>query len=347
MRLRILLAATGAASFLLLGGLWAITPAPEPASDIAPDVRGVLKRNLKFTSEDLASLQRGEIVKRSLDTHAPGEVAVVAAVRVNASRAAFLERVRDIVAFKRSPSVLQIGRFSLMPALEDLAALTVEKDDFDVLSCRVGACPIRLSADSIRRLSTDVDLNAPEAQLRGAVWFKQVLLTNVRAYVSGGPGRMLQYDDGPTPIRPVDEFDGILANASSIGALMPALPNHLQHFPDGRAFTEDFLYWSKEKFGPSPFITVTHVTIGEPTASTSIVTTKDVYSSRYLDASLGLTIATESLGTRDAFYLVYGNRFRASALKRGWVTLRRSIVERRARGGLEDHLKSIKKALEQ
>jgi hypothetical protein len=255
--------------------------------------------------------------------------------------------MRDIVTLKRGPDVPQIGRFSELPTLQDVASLTVDKDDFDVRTCRVGDCPIRLPADAIRQLAEEVDLKSPEAQVRGADWFKRILVADVHAYATGGPGRMLQYDDGPTPIRPVDEFKDILANAPSIGALIPTLPNHLLNFPASRsAPAEDFLYWSKEKFGPSPFITVTHVTICESTGSTSIVTTKDVYSSRYLDASLGLTIATESVGSQNAFYLVYGNRFRANALKHGWSGLRRSIVERRARGGLEDNLKSIKSALE-
>jgi hypothetical protein len=109
---------------------------------------------------------------------------------------------------------------------------------------------------------------------------------------------------------------------------------------------EDFLYWSKEKFGAAPFITVTHVTIVCASAGTCVMTTKDVYSSRYLDASLGLTIASDAVATPNAFYLLYGNRFRANALKGRWSALRRLLVERRARGGLEESLKTIKNQLE-
>jgi hypothetical protein len=43
---------------------------------------------------------------------------------------------------------------------------------------------------------------------------------------------------------------------------------------------------------------------------------------------------------------VYDNRSRASALKGGLAGLRRMITERRARGALEDSLKTIKKLLE-
>lgn len=342
---------------LALAVVWTFAAmAQAPASEIAPEMRLVLTRDLRFSSSELADLQRGRIVKHGLDTDSPGEVAVVGAVRVQASKAAFLERVRDIVRFKKSPDVLQIGRFSATPSVEDLAALTVGRDDFDVRDCRVGDCSVRLSAEVIRRLPQEVDLNAPDAQARGGAWFKRVLVANVQAYVSGGAGRMLQYDDEPRPVRPVDEFDGILNNAPSIGALVPQLPDHLRNYPASHLQDtaeqvladppDDFLYWSKEKFGASPFITVTHVTIVCATGETCVMTTKDVYSSRYLDASLGLTIATAAVGTPDAFYLVYGNRFRANALKGGWSALKHALVERRARGGLEDSLKTIKGQLE-
>lgn len=318
-----------------------------PASDILPDVRIVLSRDLKFSSAELANLELGKVVKHGIETSAAGEVAVVGAVRVKAPKTAFLDRVRDIVRFKRSPNVLQIGRLSTPPSLDDIAALTVDKDDFDVLACRVRDCPVRLPADIIRRLQQDIDPKAPDARARGAAIFKQLLIDDVTAYVSGQAGRMLQYDDGPRPIRPVEEFAALLKNAPSVGALIPGLPDHLEHFPSSRLHeAEDFLYWSKEKFASEPFITVTHVTIVCPSAATCVMTTKDVYSSRYFDASLSLTIASDAVSTPGSFYLLYGNRSRANALKGGFSAFRRSVVQRRARGSLEESLTAIKGQLE-
>jgi hypothetical protein len=94
------------------------------------------------------------------------------------------------------------------------------------------------------------------------------------------------------------------------------------------------------------FITVTHVTIVCPSTATCVMTTKDVYSSRYIDASLAISIATDSVETPSAFYLVYGNRARANALKGGFSSLRRAIVERRARGSLEEYLRTLKLQME-
>jgi hypothetical protein len=194
----------------------------------------------------------------------------------------------------------------------------------------------------------DIDLKSADVRERTEAWFKRMLIEQVKAYTSGTPGRFDEYDDMETPVRPLDAFDGLLRAASpAIAALVPDLPAHIARFPIERlADAEDFLYWSKEKFASEPFITVTHVTLVCPSAATCVMITKDVYSSRYFDASLALSIATDVPADPRAFYLVYANRSRASALRGTFAGFRRSIVERRARGGLEESLKTIKTRLE-
>jgi hypothetical protein len=178
--------------------------------------------------------------------------------------------------------------------------------------------------------------------------FKQMMFDNVRAYTSGGPGRITQYDDDRPPILPVDAFHALLNSSSYIDAALPGLSAHLTSFPaDGLPGAEDFLYWSKEKFGFAPFISVTHVTLVPAGPHQYVATTRDVYSSRYFDASLALVIASDSIGDPQSFYLFYVNRSRASALRGAFSRLRRSIVERRVRASLEDNLRAVKLRLEQ
>lgn len=303
--------------------------------DIDPAVRAVLVRYLRFVTGDFLDLRAGKVVRHSTDAPAPGEVAVAGAVRIRATKEAFLARARDIVAFKRSEDVLQIGRFSTPPVLQDLASLTIDGNDFDPSDCRVGDCDVRLPADVIRRLPQQPD---------PVRFFRQVILDNVIAYEKGTTaGRLLEYDDGGKPIRPVEEFDGVLHDAPSLGALMPALPDHFRRYPSNPIpGAEDFLYWSKEKFGIAPFITVTHVAVVCPAAHTCVMATRDVYSSRYIDASLSVTVATDALGDPTSFYLIFANRSRANALKGGFAGLRRALAGRRARASLEENLKRIK-----
>jgi hypothetical protein len=323
----------------------ALPGASEP--DLEPRVRAVLTRYLRFGATELTELDRGRVVRHTLDAHAPGEIAVAGAIRVNAPKMRLLDRARDIVQFKRGQEVLQIGRFSNPPTLDDLASLTVDARDFDPRSCRIRDCDIRLPAKVIEQVM-HLNSEASDLQARAALLFKQVLLDNINAYLSGASGRIAQFDDDPKPIRPVDEFNSVLREMPAIGELVPGLPDHLKSFPEQRlAGAEDFLYWSKEKFGIAPFITVTHVTIACQSSRTCVMTTKDVYSSRYIDASLSVTVASDFSTSPKAFYLVYANRSRASALKGRFSALRRSIAERRARGSLDDSLKALKIQLEQ
>jgi hypothetical protein len=318
----------------------------QPAG-IDPDVRAVLTRYLRFSTTDLADLVRDRIVRHNLDARTPGELGVVGAARVHAPKRAFFAAARDIVHFKTDPGVLQIGRFSDPPTLEDLAPLTVDRADFDPSACRLRDCGIRLPADLIRRVPQEIDLRAPNAQEQAAAWLKRVVLADFTAYLTGGPGRFVQYDDGAAPIRPVEEFEGLLSHAPAVDAIVPGLAGHLARaVTDRLTDAEDFFYWSKEKFGIEPFISITQVTIACPSERTCAMATRDVYSSRYIDASLALSIATDAEPPGGGFYLVYANRSRANALKGGFSALRRSIAERRARGTLEESLKAIKARLE-
>ena len=162
--------------------------------DIEPEVRAALTSLLRLSAADLAAARRGEVVQHGLPSRAPGEIAVAGAVRIAAPKEAFFARVRDIVRFKSGPDVLQIGRFSATPSLQDLAALTIDRTTFDPQSCHVGDCNVRLSADAIKRFEHDVDANAADAEARAAAWFKQLLLDTVEAYVSGS-GRMATVTD--------------------------------------------------------------------------------------------------------------------------------------------------------
>ena len=315
------------------------------APPIAGPLRAVLTSPLRFSEGELADLQRGQVVKHGLPSRAPGEIAVTGGVRIHAPKTTFFARVRDIARFKSSPDVVEIGRFSNPPVLDDLAGLTVSPDDFDVRSCRVSDCGIRLPAAVIEQMASQVRGNEADAQGRGAALLKQFVLDRVSAYVSGA-NRTLQYDDGSKPIRPQEEFEAILAGMPEIDTVAPGLSEHLKSFPAARlAGAEDFLYWSKEKFGIAPFITVTHVAIVCPSASICVMATRDVYASRYLDASVALAIAADASGS-DAFDLVYDNRSRANALKGGLSGLRRALAERKARGALEESLKTIRMRVE-
>lgn len=335
------------AAAILVAALAAET-APVPASDLPPVLRTLLSKEFRFSPGDLADLEKGKIVAHRFSSTAAGEVGAAGAVRVQSSKEAFVDLYRDIVQFKRGPDVIAIGLFGHPPTVADLASLPLDTDDVDLRSCRVRDCDIRLPAATILRFEHDVDWSAPDADARAAALFKETLTDHVRAYMTGGAGLITQYDDGKRPVRPMDDFSGLLKGSPYVDVLRPGLSGHLEAFSSRPlAGAEDIVYWSKEKFGIlAPFVTVTHVVITQPEPANYVIASRDVYSSRYFDASLSLTIASDAVASPDAFYLVYVNRSRADALKGAFSGLRRSIVERRARASLEENLRLTKIRLE-
>jgi hypothetical protein len=332
-----------AAAFLAIG---AASQAAK-TDDGGANLNSPLTAHFAFTAADFAELQRGRVIKRSMDARTPGEIGVVGAVRVHATKSSFINRVRDIERFKRGPDVLQIGTFSNPPVASDLNRLTIGPEDFDARNCHLHDCNIRIPADLIAQVEQEVGDGSGDAQGRGAKVFKQGLLDHVRAYLAGGAGRMTQYDDTRAMIRPMDQFAGVLENSPVLRTLVPGMPEHLSDPAtaplDGAI---DFVYWSKEKFGLAPFVTVTHTSIVCPSESMCVIASRDVYSSRYFDTSLALTVAADVPSENGSFDLLYANRARANALKGTFAALKRSIVERRAKAWLDDTLRKLRQILE-
>ena len=331
-----------AVGVLAVAGMVAAAP-----SDLDADLRVFLTRDLKFSAGDLADLEHGRIVKQTLGTTAPGEVAAVGAMRIHARKEQLIAAYRNISQFKKGQQVLQIGRFANPPSLNDLDPLTITRTDVNARACRVGDCDVRLPAGAILRFQREIDWSSPDADSYAASLFKQIVFEHVRAYVSGGPGCITEYDDGRRPIRPVEDFAGLLNSSPYLGAVLPGLAGHFESFPARRlAGADDFLYWSKENLGLTPFISVTHVTMAPVTPHEYVIASRDVYSSRYIDASLALTIVSDAVDDGGAFYLIYVNRSRVSALKGAFSKLRRAIVEHRAKDSLEENLGAIRDRFE-
>src|SRR5712692_1736006 len=104
---------------VLLAG---VTVAVAPVPDVQPALRLLLARSFSFSPSDLTDLEHGKVVAHGLSATAAGEVA---AVRVKAARATFVDRYRDIAQFKRGADMVEIGRFSDPPVMDDLARLTL------------------------------------------------------------------------------------------------------------------------------------------------------------------------------------------------------------------------------
>jgi hypothetical protein len=321
-------------------------------AEIPDRVRGLLQERLSLTTGELASIEQGRAVAKSLRAGDRREIAAGGAVRVGVPAQFFLQRFVDIVSFKQSPIVRQIGKFSEPPRLEDLAGLTFDSGDIEELrSCRAGDCDIQLSADQIRRIQGAVDWSRSDARAQANRVLREVLFDYVERYGRGGNESLLEYANDTAPLRVRDELQLLVAHSSQVLAGVPEfgemLLNSAATTPPAAA---EFLYWSKEQFGLKPVVSITHVIIylaGRGEVPDIVIASKQIYASRYLAASLAITLGVDAPAAgAPAFFMAYVNRTRPRAFPPLIGAIVRRVAQGQTRDGLEEQLQLAKARLE-
>jgi len=311
----------------------------------------LLHERLKVTEENLASLVHGEPVTRVLRTKEKREIAAVGIVRVEASAELFIQGLRDIVDFKKSSSVLQIGKFSNPPRMEDLNGLTLDRCCLDAIkNCEAGQCGIQISSEMMGRLRGELSLYAPDYEARANSLARRILLDYVKAYLKAGNSALIEYHDQEHGTQVANEYRSLLEESRFLTDYAPEFHKYLEEFPKATSpNVEDFIYWSKEKYGLKPVVSITHVAIYRRALGNRtevLVASKQLYANHYFDASLGLTAFVEANDqATSGSYLLYLNRSRIGALRGFFVGLKRSVIGAQIRQGLGKNLMLIKRRL--
>jgi hypothetical protein len=290
----------------LVAVLAALAAAPARAEDSA--VRVFFKKTIGLSDAQVADLEAGRVVTRQLPGADKPEMAAFGGVRVAATKDVYLQRLRDVVHFRRGPSTLQIGVLHVPPALADFEGLTLEEGDFNAArQCKPGDCDLKLARSAMDRLRQEMDWSAPDARAKATQLMKQMLVDYVAAYQRGGAAEMATYADNPQPLETPAEFRKVLAASPYLVQYAPELRKYLEEYPAGHLDgAEDFFYWAKDKFGPKPTIAVYHVTVWRDPADPArvAVAAKQVYASHYFQAGLDLTALVDAPTPPGGFYLV-------------------------------------------
>jgi hypothetical protein len=324
---------------------------PERALAQAPaeaPPRPFLRKVIQFTDVQFAALEKGEAVIKQLVTTDKAEVAAFGAVKVKGAQDTFLKKIREIHVFRKVPEVLQIGRFSAVPTLEDLQGLTWEASDIDALKrCVPGKCDVKIGVAGLERLK-QINWSAKDASAQVDSLVKEQMLGFVKAYLAGGTDSMGQIVDKKEPKALSGEFRALLKNSPYLPAYIPEFNQYLETYPKGKlSGTEDVLYWTKDNFGLKPVVSINHATFWKRPGAEggSLVALKTLYSSHFFNASLELMAAVDT-PDHTGFYLM--NLFRTridpptgmlSGILMGKV---RSGVEQ----GVSENLKTAKARIE-
>jgi hypothetical protein len=303
-----------------------------------------------FSPAEIVQVDRGQVVARTLSVPHSQEIATIGLVRLRMTPDFYIERLRDIVRFKQSPEVLQIGRFSAMPHAGDLAGLTLDPADVDDLrGCRVGDCGLQLSAAAIERARRSVNWRRPDAAQQANQVMREILADYAAAYWAGGDAASPTYADEASAMPVGQAFRAFGDAAIAAWAPFPVLHQHLHAFPARTpAITDDILYWSKEKVGRRTVASITHLAVAriESGPAAYAVASKQIYASHYYHASLGLTVLVAPAEAVPATYVVYVNRSRIDVLGGLLGGVTRRIISSRARATVADHLAMLQQRLE-
>ncbi len=312
----------------------------------------MLVKQIKLTDAEMAGLSQGRVLARMLKSKDKREVTGLGMIRINISQEEFLKRYRDIATFKQGPEVLQIGKFGNPAKIQDVQGLTLDPGDIeDLKSCKPGSCDLKLSTDMIDKLKASA-LSGADAHEKSNTALRELLVAYVNDYVQRGDAALITYNDDKHPFSVADDFKSLLGDASLLQEYAPELARYVLGYPKTELpGTESFIYWSKEKFGLKPVISITQVVIYQRDVGNRqelLVATKQLFADHYFDSSLGMAILTQEPADSKlpGNYLVYVNQTRADAIKGFLTGLRRSIVESKSLTTLKTSLKITKERLE-
>jgi hypothetical protein len=333
---------------LLTMPLWSDAPAQTGGDEPAT----FLRKHGALSAAEFAALDRGEPVSKLLQSKNGSEVASLGVGRVAVPLDFFLDKYRDIASFKQAPEVVQIGKFGKSPALSDLDALSLEHSEVESLRrCKVGDCALKMSAEMIESVHRNVNWGAPDYDAQANSAFRRALFEYVTSYLANGSAQLVVYRDRKNPLPLRDEFASVVEASPYLTEYVPALRNYMLQFPRSTlTCSEEFIYWSKERFGYKPVVSLSHVTIQKGKlngANAAVISSKQIYASHYFSASLGISAFIENgAGSSQGAWLIYLNRTRSDLLQGIFGGVVRFFVRRRVPEGLDKYQRLLKQKLE-
>jgi len=329
------------------GLLTEVSSAPLQQTSPPSVLDAYLRDTVHLSVSDRDVLLAGSPITTFLDSDPSIEVAVLGAVWINASPAAYVKRVEDIERFERGAAFRVTKRISSPPRLEDFAALELPDEDLDDLrKCRGGDCELKLGAKALESLHAQVDWSKPSAKADANVLFRRLALEYVTGYLEGGNEKLAVYRDSDRPTFVANEFRSMIDRLPALATHLPDLKRYLLDYP--RATLSDatsFLYWQETQFGLKPTIRISHIIIQERPEQT-VVASKMLYASHYFWTALELRVLMPDPARGAGFWFITVNRSRSDGLGGFVGRAVRGRVRSEAQDGILAALTSIKTSLE-
>ncbi len=337
---------------VLLSALVIVCTLANSAQISSDQLRKLLVNKAGFEPADLSALDNGETVVKLLRVKDKKQVAVCGIVRLQNASEISMAAFRDSLTQKTNKSKLASGDFSTPPVIEDLQSLNFGDGDIkDLKKCVVGNCNVKLPAAMIKRMQVEVDWNAADHPSKAAQLYRRILVDYASDYLKRGDRALMQYDSRKTPVRLAEDYPKLLDESLFIKEVAPEFAQYLRDFPSYElSDVENSLGWSTVTFGLDPIVNITHTANYSPQTNNSpifLIANKQIYSSRYIDSSLALTmLVTIPTTNRTDSYLIFTDLSSSNVLSGAFSDVKHSLVEKEATERVSDVLNRAKLRLE-
>jgi hypothetical protein len=249
---------------------------------------------IQLDHQQLAAVEKGEVVTKQLPTTEKPEVAAFGIVKTTGTVDRLLAAARDIRQFRRSPKIPEMGLFSTPATLADLKGLSHPPDDIEALKkCKPGSCDVKLGTKGLEAVSR-VDWKAADANARAVATLNQLVVDNVVAYEQAGTEAMANAVDKKDEKARAQEYRALLAHSPYLVDYVKEFNDYLAEYPKGRlAGAADVLYWTRDTYGPKPVVSTYHATFYKGPRG-AYIANKLIAASHFFNASLELTAGVPS-----------------------------------------------------
>jgi hypothetical protein len=314
-------------------------------------MRKLLNERTEFSETDFAALDKGKALTKVLKADDKREVAVLGVIAIPASVEVVEKAFRNTITLQQKKTSEGFGGFSDPPVAKDFLRLRPDaKEIRNLRDCRIGDCGLRLSASQIESFEKEVDWDADDAEARALDLYRSNLLDYLVSYLERGDAALIKYENKEKPVSLLEEQRSLKKKLLWSRAITPKFYDFLDTFPKTHPNVTNSFSWSKVKFGLKPVIILSHTITfnnapkeGKPQV---FILSKQIYASRYIDSSLGLTAiigAPEKSDNPETFLLIT-NHTRASALGSKLAGLARRIVKSEATAKLKAVLENTRRS---
>lgn len=325
----------------LLGAWGVVTCTAVLCAATSGGVADIAERTLRLSGSDRAALDGGEPVVRTLTSTVAHELVLGGAIRLEVPPARIVDVLRDVPRWKHGPGILQLAPFSPTPTAADVETLRLDEPDLAALRRCVGRpCDTKLAALAPEAFRA-FDWRAPGAHARAEALVRDGVLRHVVDYLARGNDALLVYASRGVSV--ADELAGLLRGPACERTLPPALRVYLEHFPRAAPpGTSSSMYWARENFGFKPLLSIYHVVVHRPPGGDVFIATKQIFASRYFDASLDLAaVGEDAARPGTGCYVAYLVGSRTDSLRGMWGRMKRGPAARGAEEGLATLLRRI------